>query len=378
MKRGLKILIPVAAIVLLAASAAFYAFYVEAINYPKDGDRGFIDLSSDTRTAGYNGALPPDRYGIWPTTEFVTGSPESQGIRAGQLDLRLKLCAKTTDSFAVLRRGVLVYERYFGGVTADTPHYLASDTKGVVAMITGIAVKEGYIQSAQQKVLEFFPEARIASGEVAKRDMTVEHLLTMTCGLEDSWYEDENDPAAWWNAQDIGLANFERPLAAAPGEEYRYSGACYTLLVSLVQRATGRNFFDYAQEKLFGPLGMTSAEWEREPDGTPWGGSGLSLSTHDMLRFGYLLLNEGRWEDKEIIPADWIARARAKGKGPNDVGYMIWNDRWNPGLECFELRGADGQFIMMFPALDMVVARTGHADRDYRGMLWFVRLWAKK
>jgi hypothetical protein len=57
---------------------------------------------------------------------------------------------------------------------------------------------------------------------------------------------------------------------------------------------------------------------------------------------------------------------------------MIWNDRWNPGLECFELRGSDGQFIMVFPGLDMVVARTGHSDKDYRLMLWFVRLWAKK
>ena len=366
MKLWLKILIPVAATVLLAAAVILYGFYVEAISFPKDGARDVIDLSPDTRTAGYNGELPPDRYGIWPTTEFVT-TPESQGIRAGQLDFRMKLCAKTTDSFAVLRRGVLVYERYFGDMTADTPHYLASDTKGVVAMITGIAVKEGYIKSAQQKVIDFFPEARIAPGEEAKRDMTVEHLLTMTCGLSEDLEVNGDERAALRAAleEDTGLAIFERaPLEVAPGEVYRYSGTCYQLLVGLIARATGQNVFDYAQEKLFGPLGITSAAWERAYDGQPYGAGDLSLSTHDMLRFGYLLLNEGRWEGREILPADWIAQARAKNDKPNGVGFMIWNDRWNPGLECFELRGADGQFIMMFPSLDMVVARTGHADRD--------------
>ncbi|MDR2686911.1 MAG: beta-lactamase family protein [Oscillospiraceae bacterium] len=220
---------------------------------------------------------------------------------------------------------------------------------------------------------DFFPEAQI--NDERKRDMTVEHLLTMTCGLSDSYEANDEDMAALRG--DTGLAILERlPMEAAPGEAYRYSGICYQLLVGLIARATGRNVFDYAQEKLFGPLGMTSAQWERADDGQPWGSGGLSLSTHDMLRFGYLLLGEGRWEDREIIPADWIAQSRAKGKGPNGVGYMIWNDRWNPGLDCFELRGADGQFVMVFPALDMVVARTGHADRDYRGMLWFVRLWA--
>ena len=382
MKRWLKIVLPLGVILALYAAGAWYDHYCNT--NPKDGARDVIDLSPDTHTAGYGGELPPDRYGIWPTTEFVTGTPESQGIRGRQLDFRLTLSPwkKTLDSFAVLRRGVLVYEYYSGDMTPDTPHYQASITKAFVSVLTGIAIKEGHIEGPDQKVLDFFPEVQI--DDERKRGMTIEHLLTMTCGLEDTWYEDD-DLAAWWNAcaspgeaLDSGLAVLAQPMEADPGEVYRYSSACYQLLGGVIARATGQNLFDYARETLFVPLGITTAQWECAADGSPFAAGGLVLSTRDMLRFGYLLLNEGRWEDREIVPADWVVQSRAKNNKPNGVGRMIWNDRWNPGLDCYECRGAHDQFICVYPSLDMVAVHTASDYRNWRPPVTLVRLWAKK
>ena len=377
MKRKQKVILPLAVVFVLLAGAVGYDIYCNT-SHPKDGSRDVIDHSPDARTAGYNGALPPDKHDIWPTKEFTLGTPASQKIRAGLLDWHMRLAKKETDSFAVLRRGALVYERYNGGMDADTPHFLASVTKGFISVLTGIAVKDGYIESPDQRVLDFYPEFQIAPGDEAKSGMTIQHLLTMTCGLEDTWYEDDDDPAAWWNAQDSGLAVLAQPLEAPPGEVYRYSMACYQLLGGVIARAAGKTVQEYAQEALFGPLGITSAEWDCAEDGSPFAAGGLSLGTHDMLRFGYLLLNEGRWEDREILSADWIAQSRAKNKRPNGVGRMFWNNRWNPGLDCYELRGAEGQFICVYPTLDMVVVRTGHGEHDYRIPLSFVQTWAGK
>ena len=372
MKRKLKIILPLCIVFALLASAVSYDIYCNT-SHPKDGSRGVIDQSPDTRTAGYDGALPPDKYGVWPTGEFTL---DSAGVRKGYLDWLLRQSSKETDSFAVLRRGVLAYERYNGEMTPDTPHFLASCTKGVISVLTGIAVKEGYIEGPDQKVIDFYPEAQI--DDERKRDMTVEHLLTMTCGLAKG-QQDKDDPAAWWNDEhDSGLAALRLPLAARPGEVFLYHGACYQVLTGVLARATGRSVQDYAQQVLFGPLGVTTAQWECAADGSPFAAGGLSLSTRDMLRFGYLLLNEGRWEDREIVSADWIVQSRAKNNKPNGVGRMFWNDRWNPGLDCYEMRGAQGQFICVYPTLDMVVARTGHGEHDYRIPLSFVRAWARK
>ena len=112
MKRRTKAVLPLAAALSVLALPVLAAVAYEVyggLTYPTNGRAGVIDHSPDHRTAGCGAQLPPDKYGIWPTEEFTLGTPESQGLRAGQLDLRLKIAEKNTDSFAVLRRGVLAY-----------------------------------------------------------------------------------------------------------------------------------------------------------------------------------------------------------------------------------------------------------------------------
>jgi len=301
----------------------------------------------------------PDKYGVWPTEEFTEGKAPLWG---GALEFIFSAKGFFTgghrsESLLVLHRGKLVYENYAEGWDKDTPHSMFSVTKSVVSALVGIAIGEGYIQGVAQKVTDFFPDAVIVPGQESKRDMTVEHLLTMTSGLPG-----DGDPVDWdwWDANDTGVAAFETPQMAAPGTRYAYSSGpgCQTL-ACLVSRAVGMNLFDYARKKLFAPIGMASVAWDAADDGRSFGGFGISMTPRDMLRFGYLYLNNGRWEDAQVIPASWVAVTPPKSKAPKAYGYLFWNFPLLPFGSSYEANGAYGQYIEILPAWDTVIVRTG-------------------
>lgn len=312
-------------------------------------------------TREYAGEVP-DKYGIWPTEEFTGGkaplwfSPEV--LKTAYTYIKgLRLGGMETHSMLVLHKGKLIYEDYAEGWDKDTPHFMASVTKSFLSALVGIAIGEGKIKGADQKVIEFYPDAVIAEGQESKKDMTIEHLLTMTSGLPGD--SDASD-WAWWDAPDISKAAFETPQLHAPGVKYSYnSGPGCQTLAGIVCRAVGMSLYDYAQEKLFGPLGMTSVTWDQADDGSYFGGFGLNMTPRDMARFGYLYLNYGRWENKQILPADWVVQSGPRSKASYSYGRMFWNYDLLPFGDAYEANGAVGQFINIIPAMDMVIVRTG-------------------
>jgi len=324
----------------------------------------------ETRT--YVGEVP-DKYGIWPTKEFETDSispllPPFLEARYFLKDIR----SSTTDSLLILHKGKIVYERYAEGWDADTPHWMASVTKAVLSALVGIAIGEGKIVGVDQKVVEFFPEAvKLPGWEESKRDMTVEHLLTMTSGLPGDGDRVDWD---WWGAEDSGLAAFLSPQMAKPGTRYSYSSgpSCQTL-ACLVSRAVKKNLFEYAKEKLFGPLGMASVAWDAAEDGRNFGGFGISMTPRDMARFGYLYLNHGRWEDRQIIPADYVAVTPPRSKATRAYGYLFWNYPMLPFDSSYQANGAFGQYIDILPEYDAVIVRT--ASQNWLDGKWDELQW---
>ena len=134
-------------------------------------------------TRSYVGEVP-DKYGVWPTKKFETTAMPSFIPKVLEARYALKdFPGSATDSLLILHKGKLVYERYAKGWDKDKPHYMASVTKSVLSALVGIAIGEGKIKGVHQKVIDFFPDAKIAPGQESKRDMTIEHLLTMTSGL---------------------------------------------------------------------------------------------------------------------------------------------------------------------------------------------------
>ena len=305
----------------------------------------------------------PEGTGAWPTREF-TESP--MGWTGGALAETAYGIIGTlqggprTEGLLVLHKGRLVYERYARGWDRDTPHPVFSVTKSVISALAGIAIGEGHIRSTEQKVVDFFPDAVIRPGQESKLDMTVGHLLTMASGLpgdSDGW---EGLPA-WWEAEDSGLAAFEIPQYTEPGARFNYNSGCGVhTLACLISRAVGMNLFEYAQEKLFGPLGMASVTWEAAADGSSYGGFGISMTPRDMARFGYLILHNGRWEGRQIIPEDYLAAAAPPSERHSEFGYLFWTfNKYADFPGTYEANGAFGQYIDIFPGRDLVIVRTG-------------------
>jgi len=266
------------------------------------------------------------------------------------------------DSVLVLRKGELVYERYARGWDKDTPHQMFSVTKSVLSALVGIAIQDKKLKGVGQKVIEFYPGAKIAPGQESKRDMTIEHLLTQSSGLPgDS--DNESNAVIWWEAGDSGRAAFEFPQVAAPGERFSYSsGPGMQTLAGLLTRAVGENLFEYAKRKLFGPLGMASVRWDAAADGVNYGGFGLSMTPRDMLRFGYLYLNKGSWNGKQILPEWYVAASAPPSPRNEEYGYLFWNySKRSPEDGSFEASGSFGQFICILPEEDTVMVRTGSA-----------------
>jgi CubicO group peptidase (beta-lactamase class C family) len=287
-------------------------------------------------------------------------------------------------------RGKLIFERYFKGSDQvpdpvfgaqvrtvdfgpDTLHNLKSASKSVASLAVGIALDRGLIRSVDEPIFGFFPElADLRSPE--KDRILLLHALTMTMGLQ--WVEatpatgDENDEVRMHRAPDPCRYVLGLTPTAPPGRVFFYNTGALTLVSAIVRKATGRPLDEFARTTLFEPLGITDVEWSRVRGDSDAGG-GLRLRPRDMAKLGELVLNGGRWNDREIVSRAWIETSTTpKIKATNDqlYGYLWWlglariDGRQIPWIGAL---GRGGQSIRIVPELDLVVAVTAGYYQDY-------------
>lgn len=236
----------------------------------------------------------------WPTAGWDSAPPESLGIDSNTLlafyrtirDEQLNI-----HSVIVIRHGRIAAEGYYAPFGPTSRQQLYSCTKSFISALIGIAIQEGAIRSVDEPVLSFFPEYKVAHRSKQKERLTIAHLLSMTSGLE--WSE-----GAPYTSDDLGQMVrrdnwvqyiLDRPMAHEPGTVFQYNSGNSHLLSAILQKATGQTALAYAQEHLFGPLGLEEVSWQSDPQGISIGGWGLSLTPHDMAKFGYLYLQRGVW-----------------------------------------------------------------------------------
>ncbi|MFC4456541.1 serine hydrolase domain-containing protein [Deinococcus sonorensis] len=268
-------------------------------------------------------------------------------------------------SLLVARRGQLAFERYFG-IPADEPQDIQSVTKSVLSLLVGVAVERGLLR-LDRPVLDGWPEAAALVQDPRWFQVTVEHLLTMTCGLPseitDPVYDD-----AWWLNPDPLAFTLAQPLKAAPGTVFHYSNAGTHLLGVLLARVIGQPLETFAWEALLAPLGMPARPWAKDPQGRVWGSGMLQLTPREMLRLAQLVLQQGRWQGHRVVPSAWIqamTRPRVSGytfmEGLPQYGWL-W---WLPGPQEPDgayATGYGGQYIGVFPHLDLAVTMTGRVQ----------------
>jgi CubicO group peptidase (beta-lactamase class C family) len=289
--------------------------------------------------------------------------PEEQGMDAAVLEEMLQFIDDASlpiDSLIIVRHGYIVLELYpnprYG---PGNLHILYSTTKSVTSALIGIAIQEGFIRNVDQKVVAFFPGREIANLDARKRALTLEHLLTMSSGLE---WQGPDDLLHTWG-QGLRSGNpvrfiLNQPMVYDPGSVWYYNGGCSHLLSAILTETTGRSTLSFAREFLFNPLGISKVIWPRDPQGNYFGGQDIWLTPRDMAKFGYLFLHNGEWDGRQIIPAEWVAQSSetAFTLGPGQgYGYQWWT---YPELGVYYAAGAYEQRIFVAPARDLVVVLT--------------------
>ncbi|MGD8405579.1 MAG: serine hydrolase [Anaerolineales bacterium] len=311
----------------------------------------------------------------FPNDDWRSLTPEEQGLDSALiLQMFQEIRDKNIDihSFLLVRNGYLVTEFYTDPYTQEMKQPVFSVTKSITSILTGIAMQDGYIGNINKKVLDYFPEIANNVTDENVRDLTLKHLLTMSAG-----YNTVTIPQSQILSQkDSSFNTVEHILTynsilEQPGTTFFYDSGLPHLMSAIIQETTGISTLEYAQEKLFSPLGISGVTWETDPRSIPLGNTGLMLSSRDMAKLGYLYLNRGQWNGEQIVPAKWVDQSTAKHietKGlmneaeDDGYGYFWWIDAYGG----YSAHGFGGQYIFVVPKLNLVaVFSSGLADPEF-------------
>jgi CubicO group peptidase (beta-lactamase class C family) len=300
---------------------------------------------------------------------------------------------KNIHSVLLAKNGKLVVEEYFPGrdsvgqyrmFTRDMLNEMHSATKSVNSILIGIAIDQHLIRGIDEKIVAFFPEYSDIFTNKEKDAICLKDLLSMTAGLSwDEWtypYTDpRNDAAMMASKADFFRYVLERPMATTPGTKFVYNSGISLMLGEIVYKTSGLKADKFAEHYLFSPLGITNYSWGKAPNGVVNTLGGLALRPRDMAKIGCLFLNGGRWQGKQIVSEKWVVESTKQQIGASQLptwfladgyGYQWWLDSFRvrgQTVESYSARGRGGQFIIIFPTLQMVAVFTGWNDNDLLG-----------
>lgn len=275
-------------------------------------------------------------------------------------------------SIVVIKNGTTILEHYFNGYTQQDRIHIASVTKSVLSMLVGIAIDKGYIESVNQKVLDFFPHYIIKKREKTIQQVTIRHLLTMTAP-----FKFRSEPyTRVYSSDDWTTSVLDLLGGKTLKEEFKYTIIGLQVLSGILTTATGASLSAFAAEHLFSPLGIQQPEnvpihnkeeymaflkdkpvsgWVSDPQGVNTAGWGLALTTMDIAKLGLLYLNKGIWSNIQIVSSEWIEMSTKMHSQCNDLsyGYLWWIIEDN---KCFAAIGDGGNIVYVDNELNVVVA----------------------
>ena len=310
---------------------------------------------------------------------------------------------KEVHSMLIFRNSRLVFEEYFRGhiYKWDAPYHLGEDvewdkslvhdiksaTKSITSTCIGIAIGNGFIDSVNQSIFDYLPEYQKFNTD-GKDKITIEHLLTMTSGLEwDEWNSplsstDNDIIGLWVNYKDPIVGILGKPLNKTPGTSFTYSGGNMIVLGEIIKNATKMKIDEFSKKFLFDPLGIEHPNWSLQYDnGTIESASSLEITPRDMLKIGVTFLNRGIWKGKRIVSEKWVEKSSEVYRGNKWInvpgepsGFLGYSYSWwtktysKKGMKVhmFSASGWGGQHIMVLPELDTVVVFTGSNYLTYR------------
>ena len=319
------------------------------------------------------------RYIAGSLLTFLVLTSCSVAARDNQMEQKLDRAFEAGElrglhSVLVIHKGHILAERYYEGedessgtsIGARLPdatslHDIRSVTKSITGLLYGIALSEGLVPGLDAPLIAEFPEYPELAKEPMRQKILVRHALSMKMGTK--WSEDlpytdtRNSETAMELAEDRNRYVLNRLMVSVPGDRWVYNGGATAIIARLISKGVGKPLDVYAKEKLFAPLGIEVFEWASGDDGVPLAASGLRLNIHDLAKIGQLILDDGKWEERQIVPADWL---RASFTPEADLasglryGLFWWlagegePPRWVAGF------GNGGQRLMINPSDQMV------------------------
>ena len=292
-------------------------------------------------------------------------TPEAEGVSSAGILKFLDAVDKGKNelhSFVILRHGKIISQGWWSPYGKELKHVMFSVSKSFTSIGVGLAIAEHKL-TLTDKVISFFPQSLPDTLSIYMKEMTVQDLLKMSAGMN-------TDPL--FNARgsnDWPKTFMSAPVENKPGTIFKYNNMASFMLSAIVQKATGEKLVDYLKPRLFDPLGITNFTWDDAPGGYTFGAIGLKLRSDDMAKFGQMLLQKGKWNNKQIVPESWVAEATSfqimsnapENKTPKELndweqgyGYQFWRGR----NKTFRADGLGGQFIIVVPDKDAVVVLT--------------------
>jgi Beta-lactamase len=264
------------------------------------------------------------------------------------------------NSFLLLKNDKLICEEYFWGYTQNDLHQIESSTKSIASLLIGIAIDQKLIKDLDEPLYEIFPrEKKLA--KPAYRSISIESLLTMKSGFQDM----EGEIVFQENRISFAL---NRELIHKPGDKFIYDGGNTEILGGIIKLKTGMYADQFAAKFLFEPLNIENYNWNIfKQNKYPSLGGSLQLLPRDMAKIGLLVLNNGKFNDRQVVSKEWIKNSTSfKTKthiDGDDYAYHWWNIRLKSGEKSYNTiwaNGWGGQFIYIIPELDVVIVTTGY------------------
>lgn len=340
---------------------------MEIISQVKTLDSLLKLLWGDRKKAAPYPFIPEkQKYKIGPEKfPLPVSSPEKQGIPSEHLLHFLEDLDNCKEiqahSLIVLRHGTVILHADWKPYSGVYPHMMYSLSKSITGMAVGLAIAEGLFQ-LEDRIIEFFPEKLPLIRNPRINNLRIKHLLTMTSGIK------FNEMGSL-TERDWVRAFFQSECAFEPGSKFAYNSMNSYLLSALVCKKTGLSLVEYLTPRLFEPLGIGPVFWEKCPLGIEKGGWGLYLRPIEMAKLGQLFLQKGAWNVnghmQQILPQSWVEQSvnmeipAKMGQYDAHYGYQLWSF---PIDGAFQFNGAFGQYVIVLPQTDMVIAMTGGSE----------------
>jgi len=296
---------------------------------------------------------------------WKTSSPEEQGMSSLVLAngiKQLKQAGTNVHSLLVIRNNHLVLDASFYPFKNVYEHDLASVTKSITFLLIGIAIDNKFISSENEPIVKFFPEYKISNDTL--KTVRIKDLLNMSSGFQCSWDDGEKELGEMRKTRDWVQYMLTLRFANNPDAQFSYCSGNFYLLAEILQRATKMSCHEFAKKYLFKPLGFGASYWLTNYKGVNHGWGDLHISIYDFAKIGCLILNDGKWNGKQIISKPWLEKIQPlhKIQKTEFYGYGWWLDAESPDL--VQAIGRGGQRLFVYKSRNLVIATDGGGGYD--------------